>query len=191
MPLLGGNGVGRSMRVVATTGMPGSGKSLAIDVAEQLGYEVVSMGDLVRQETRERGLPAEAESFAKVASEVRAKHGKGAWARPTVDRVEQLEAEGVLVDGLRNLEELDILREELEAEVSVVAILASPDTRYARMLERERAEDAEDAEGLRERDLRELGYGLGGVIAMADTYVHNEGEMEQARTALRDVLGTS
>jgi dephospho-CoA kinase len=177
------------MRVVATTGMPGSGKSLAIEVAEEIGYEVVSMGDIVREETRKRGLPAEPESFGKVASEVREEHGPGAWAQPTAERVRSLDADGVLVDGLRNIEELEILREELEDDVLVVAMLASPATRYARMKERGRAEDGETEEELHERDLRELGYGLGDVVAMADVYVDNEGDPAQAKATLRGVLG--
>jgi dephospho-CoA kinase len=177
------------MRVVATTGMPGSGKSLAVDVAREIGFEVVSMGDLVREETRERGLPPEPESFGKVASKVRDNEGPGAWAKPTAERVASLDAEGVLVDGLRNLEELEILREELGQHVPVVAVLASPETRYRRMMQRGRAEDAEDEANLHERDLRELGYGLGDVIAMADIYVDNEGGPAETKATLRAVLG--
>lgn len=177
------------MRVVATTGMPGSGKSLAIEVAEELGFAVVSMGDIVREETRKRGLPADTESFGKVASEVREEEGEGAWAWPTAERVASLDAEGVLVDGMRNLEELEILRDELDEDVLVVAVLASPETRYERMKERGRAEDAEDEETLHERDLRELGYGLGDIIAMADIYVDNEGDAAGTKATLRAVLG--
>jgi len=177
------------MRVVATTGMPGSGKSLAVDVAEELGFEIVAMGDLVREETCKRGLPADPESFGQVASEVREDEGPGAWAKPTADRVASLEAEGVLVDGLRNLEELEILREELGRHVPVIAVLASPETRHRRMLARGRAEDAESEDELHERDLRELGYGLGDVIAMADVYVDNEGDPAQTKATLRGVLG--
>jgi dephospho-CoA kinase len=177
------------MRVVATTGMPGSGKSLAIEVAEELGFAMVSMGDLVREETRERGLPADPESFGKVASEKREQQGPGAWAKPTADRVRELDAEGVLIDGLRNLEELEILREELETDVLVVALLASPATRYERLKKRDRAEDADNEDELHARDLRELGYGLGDVVAMADIYVDNERDPAETKATLRGVLG--
>ena len=38
--------------VVGLTGMPGSGKSLVVSVARLEGYDVVVMGDIVRQETK-------------------------------------------------------------------------------------------------------------------------------------------
>lgn len=177
------------MRVVATTGMPGSGKGLGVEVAKDLGIPVVRMGDLVREETQQRGLEPGPSAFGEVASSVREDEGEGAWARRTVQRLED-EREGmVLVDGVRSLEEVDVFRDELGEELFIVAILASPETRYARMRERGRAEDADTDGGFRERDLRELAYGLGDVVAMADAYIVNEQTREEARSTLRAILG--
>lgn len=177
------------MRVVATTGMPGSGKGLAVEVARDLGIDVVRMGDLVREETEERGQDPGPEAFGRVASSVREEEGKGAWARRTIERIEAQQEAFVLVDGVRSLEEVDVFRNELEGALFVVAILAAPATRYARMKERGRAEDAASEDALRERDLRELSYGLGDVIAMADAYIVNEETREDARSTLRAILG--
>ena len=41
--------------VIGLAGMPGSGKSLVVENARALGYAVVVMGDVVRQETIKRG----------------------------------------------------------------------------------------------------------------------------------------
>lgn len=177
------------MRVVATTGMPGSGKSLAVEVANELDIEVIRMGDLIREETAERELPKEPASFGRVASEVRQAEGADAWAHRTVDRLRETDADMVLIDGVRNLEELGVFRNELGEDLLLVAILASPDTRYERLAKRGRAEDSEDREVLLDRDLRELDYGLGDVIAMADIYIENEGSPDEARSTLRAVLG--
>jgi dephospho-CoA kinase len=177
-----------AMRVVATTGMPGAGKGLGVEVAEQLGVEVVAMGDLVREVTRERGLDPGPEAFGRVATEVRQEEGPDAWARRTVERVREVGESPVLVDGMRSLDELDVFREAFD-DVLTVALLASPETRYERMRERGRSEDAEDEAALRERDRRELGHGLGEAIAMADIYIVNEETPEQAKATLRAVLG--
>lgn len=177
------------MRVVATTGMPGAGKELAVDIAEEIGLPVVRMGDLVREETERRGLPDEPESYGQVAVHLRAQEGPGIWAQRTIERIEQLDAETVLIDGVRSLVELDTFRDALGDNLLVVAVLASPTTRYERMLKRGRGEDADSIQALRERDERELGHGLGDVIAMADAYIENEGTIEQAQASLRGVLG--
>ena len=38
--------------VVGLAGMPGSGKSLVVETAQQEGYAVVVMGDVIREETQ-------------------------------------------------------------------------------------------------------------------------------------------
>lgn len=179
------------MRVIATTGMPGSGKSLAVEVAEELSIPVLQMGDLVREETADRGLEPSPASFGEVASGMREEEGADVWAQRTIERLEGIDAEPVLVDGVRNLEELTAFRQELGDDLLLVAILASPDTRYERLAERGRAEDSADRDTLLDRDLRELGYGLGDVIAMADVYIENEGDPDEARATLRAVFGAS
>ena len=44
------------MNVYGFVGLPGSGKSEAAAVARDLGIPVVTMGDVIRQECRDRGL---------------------------------------------------------------------------------------------------------------------------------------
>jgi len=44
------------MKIIAFVGMPASGKSEASGVAKGLGIPVVNMGDVVREETANRGL---------------------------------------------------------------------------------------------------------------------------------------
>lgn len=177
------------MRVVATTGMPGSGKGLAEEVARELDIEVVSMGDLVRAETERQGLPDAPESYGKVAGEIREAEGDDAWAHRTVEHIREAEATQLLIDGIRNLEEVEVFREAFGDAFILVAILAAPDTRYERMQARGRGEDSADVDVLRQRDLRELGYGLGEAIAMADIYVTNEGDPADTRSLLRGILG--
>ena len=169
--------------------MPGPGKGLAVEVAHELGVPVVSMGDLVRREATARGLPDIPASYGQVASELRGSQGPDVWAVRTLVELKTIEAPTVLIDGIRNLQEVERFRGALGHDLLLVAFLASPATRYARMLGRGRGEDADDEDALRERDLRELGYGLGGPIAMADVYVDNEGSADEARELLRGVLG--
>src|SRR3989442_14465989 len=70
---------------------------------------------------------------------------------------------------------------------------ASPKTRHERMLRRKRMDDAVTFEAVHARDLRELNWGLGGVIATADIMLVNESSLgefrRQARIALERVPG--
>jgi dephospho-CoA kinase len=168
------------VRVVGFTGMPGSGKSAAADVAREAGIPVVRMGDRVWDEVRERKLPLTDEMVGNVAHEMRMLHGPGIWAQRTLGKIRALGAPQVCIDGIRSLAEVSVFHEALGPEFVLVAIHASPATRHARLLVRKREDEALTATALQARDSRELAWGIGEVIALADTVLVNEGEDEAA-----------
>ncbi|MFW5929498.1 MAG: AAA family ATPase, partial [Halobacteriota archaeon] len=63
------------MKVVATVGLPGSGKSVFEDVAGELDVPVVSMGDVIRREVARRGLDPSDVNMGRVAVDLREKEG--------------------------------------------------------------------------------------------------------------------
>jgi len=166
--------------------MPGCGKEEALVVAQTLGFSVVRMGDVVREEALRRGLPITDATVGGMANAERQEHGMGIWAKRTLPRIR---GENVLVDGLRGRAELEIFRGAFGADLSVVAVHASPKTRYDRMLRRHRTDDAGTIEAFHARDLRELSWGLGDVIATADVMLVNEGTLEEFRRQARAALG--
>ncbi|MEE9164191.1 MAG: hypothetical protein V3U17_05305, partial [Thermoplasmata archaeon] len=81
-----------------------------------------------------------------------------------------------VIDGLRSLEELDAFAARF-VDLVIVAVHASQATRYRRIAERARSDDITSEGAFRRRDRRELRWGLGGVIALADEVVVNEGDL--------------
>jgi len=67
--------------------------------------------------------------------------------------------------------------------VSVVAVHASPRTRYERLISRGRSDDPKNWEDFAERDLRELSVGIGNVIALAEEMLVNEGSVDELKAA--------
>lgn len=155
--------------------MPGSGKHEVADVAEEEGVPVVTMGDVVRAECRERGLDP-TDHHGQVAQSLRDENGPTAIAEASLPYVEEAleESDTVLVDGLRSPDEVDLFREEFDEAFSVLAVEASFDTRADRLAERGRDASDEDRAELREREERELGWGTGEVIEDADRTIKNE-----------------
>ena len=172
-------------RVVCVTGMPGCGKEELVKIAQERGLAIVRMGDVVREEARRRGVKFSDETVGGMAHEERVKHGFGVWAGRTVPHVKQ---ETTVIDGIRGREELEVFRREFGDRLVVVAIHASPRTRYARIRERGRGDDIVSWEEFLRRDDRELGWGLGEVIATADRMIVNEGSLEEMRARCREVL---
>ncbi len=171
------------MKVIGFTGMPGSGKSEAMAVATQRGFPVVRMGDLIWEEVDRQGLPRDASNVGKVANAMRQSHGDDVWALRTVERVRSMGAdEVVLIDGVRSNHEVEVFRRELGDDFVLVAIHTDAKHRYGRLTARGRDDDptGDDAEQLhKQRDEREMGWGIARTIALADEMIVNDGSLDE------------
>jgi dephospho-CoA kinase len=173
--------------VVGLAGMPGSGKSLVVTTAKELGYSIIVMGDVIRQETKTRGLELTPENVGKVMIELRQEKGNYVIAYRCVPQIKEKTSSKVLVDGLRSLHEAEIFRENFK-KFSLLAVYASPQTRFQRLLNRGRSDDTSEWQVFHERDMRELKVGLGNVIAMAEEMVINNIGIEQVKVKIKDSL---
>ncbi|MCD6474064.1 MAG: flagellar hook-basal body complex protein FliE [Thermoplasmata archaeon] len=173
------------MKAIAFTGMPGAGKSEAVKVAEEMGINVIKMGDVVRKEAKKKGLALTDENLGGLADEMRKKHGKEIWAKKCLEELKGKDI--VVIDGIRNIEEVEVFRQHIKNFI-LVAIHASPKIRYERIARRRRTDDTESIEKMKEREKRELSWGLGDVIAMADIVIINEGDLEEFREKIKKLL---
>ncbi len=173
-------------KVVAISGMPGAGKGVASEAAKQLGFEVLVLGDVIREETQRRGLEPTPTNMGAVMLQVREKEGPAAVARRLLPKIEERQPGPVIVEGIRSLHELDELKSRFD--VVTMAIHASPKTRFQRLLSRGRSDDPKTWDTFRERDNRELNVGLGHVIALADYVIINEGTIAELHSSLKAVL---
>jgi len=177
------------MRVIGTVGLAGSGKGEAAAVAREEGVPVVTMGDVIRQACRDRGLDP-AEHHGAVATALREEDGPAAIAARSLPQIREAldDHETVLVDGLRSDVELDRFREAFGEDFLLVSVEAPFEVRAERLLERGRDATDGDLEALRERDERELGFGMGEVMDRADVVLDNAGSLEDFRGAVRSLL---
>jgi dephospho-CoA kinase len=170
--------------VVGLAGMPGSGKSLVVETAAALGFGVVVMGDVVREETQKLGLELTPKNVGRVMLELRRKGGASVVADKCIPKIEQQECAKVIVDGVRSLSEVDAFKKHF-SNFSLIAVYASPETRFNRVYRRQRSDDPDGWEVFRERDLRELGVGLGDAIALAEYLVVNETSKAKPKAAVK------
>ncbi len=160
---------------ICVAGMPGAGKTVVAKSLSKLADKLVVMGDLVREEARRRGLKVKPRVLMQLAEDLRRERGPAVVAKLLLERLR--EERVVVVDGVRSLHEIEEFRKS--GEVIIVAVHASPKTRFERLRKRGRKDDPRDWEQFRERDLRELRLGLGEVIALADIMLVNE-DMSEA-----------
>jgi len=177
------------MKIIAFTGMPASGKTEAVQLVKNKGIPVIRMGDLIWEETRQQGKPLDDKNVGDVASNMRKKYGMDIWAKRTVEKIHSMKKSShLIIDGVRNMEEIEYFKKELGLDFFVVAIDASDDLRRKRAITRGRTDDSKNLEDLEERDKREIHWGLQKVIADADIIIPNNGSLVQFKKQVLTVF---
>lgn len=185
------------LRFVGVTGLPGAGKGAFIDLLRPLlaerGIETryYSLSDQLREEARRRELPVERPVLRAIANQLRQEHGSGVLSLMVVRQMRQdlsaLPAGTplvVIVDSIRNPEEVRALRGELGGQFVLVAVEAPLEVLVQRLASRARYDEPEEIvkrkEAARQMILGESGEGepahghnIAGCVAMADWRVDN------------------
>jgi dephospho-CoA kinase len=167
--------------------MPGSGKGAFRKAVQKMGYPVVIMGDIVREEVKRRNLKPTSENLGKTMLNLRELDGPAAVAKRCIPKLKKATGRIVVVDGVRSLAEVEEFKKHFPDFV-LIAIHASPETRYQRLFRRKRSDDPTNWETFMERDRRELGVGMGAVIAAADHTIVNTGTLAQLKTEIGRVV---
>ena len=160
-----------SKLIVCLTGMPGAGKSTIANGLKSKNFEIINMGDAVREEAKKRNLEPTRENLGKLMLELRKKNGPGAVAELIENKIKNSESDIIIIDGIRSNEEIQVLKKI--GTVKLLSIHASTDTRYDFLSSRGRSDDPKSRNHFNERDSREIGVGISTPIALADESISN------------------
>ena len=187
-------------KVLVLTGLPGSGKSVASEIAKSMNIPIIIMGNVIRRETAERGLEPNSRNIGMVAMDLRKKFGDDVVLQriwPIIS--EELEHNNlVLIDGMRSIAEKNALVQLMGFEPEILAILASEDIRNSRLIERKRSDDVElelieedkktKNQAISERDAREKGWGVESLLDQAHYQLLNEDSLDLFRISVKALL---
>lgn len=173
------------MKILVTTGMPGSGKEELLRCCEVRGAKVVRMGDIVRDKAEEFGLKLTDANVGGLADEERKRYGMDIWAKRTIPFVG---GDLVVIDGTRGPDEIRAFKKAFGEALKVVAVHSSPKTRFERLKSRSRPDSPTSFAEFETRDHRELDWGLGDAISLADHMIVNEGTLDELRARVNAFL---
>ncbi len=168
------------------TGMAGSGKTTLSEMLRENGYTVFTMGDVIRHEVRMRNQPPTPENLGKMAEQIRKTGGDAAVARKCIPLIIGEPNGKVALDGVRSLDEVYAFQEAFKT--FLVAVHASPESRYQRLKGRGRSDDPGNRQIFRERDHRELGFGMGNAIALSDYIILNDDGIDNLERELDKLI---
>jgi len=176
------------MKIIAFTGMPFSGKSVAVSIAKEQNIPVIRMGDIVWEEVKKQGLPLNSRTVGKIANDMREQKGGGIWAKKTIEKITLSDINVLVIDGVRNKEEVTLFKKELGDDFQLVAIKTSDKLRYERALQRNRIDDSLNIDEIKERDEREIGWGIKEIIDNADLVIINDNGLEEFQKKIIDIF---
>ncbi len=170
--------------IIGVTGMPGSGKSEFARFAEELGYQTVVMGDVVRAKVVEEGFEPTPEMSRKYMIKLREDLGETAVAHLTCVATEKLKQQGIhkiIIDGIRSQAEVTHFKNQLNNDFLIVAIHVDPRLRYDRLQLRGRKDAPQTEKEFQLRDEDELKLGLGETIAFSNYVIPNNNALKSFR----------
>ena len=173
------------MKICAIVGYAGSGKTTAIEAIRDLGL-VVTMGDIIRNEAKKRNLKPSGNIIGEIAKELREKEGPGIIAKKCVDLIKNKDEEVIIVDGVRSISEVNVFRKFWK--FPIIAIIVKEEERFKRLFERARSDDPKNIDDLKERDKREIQFGLKQVIKNADYKILNDSKIKDLKKKTRKLI---
>lgn len=184
------NGGMQDKKVIVFVGMPGAGKSVAVNYLKEKGLPYVYFGGITLNEIKRRGMEVNEASEKLVREDIRDKEGKGAYAVRIIGQIEQLFEKGekyVVVDGLYSWTEYKIFKESFGSSAIIIAIVTPENIRHERLAKRASRPLSDEDATL--RDYAEIeNLEKGGPIANADYYLANDHNVSELEADLAKLL---
>jgi dephospho-CoA kinase len=174
------------MKIIGFCGLPGAGKTTAIEAVKDLG-KVITMGDVIRNELRKLNIEPSDDNLGDMAKKLRNEGGEGIIAEKCIELIEKSgQSKIIFIDGIRSKAEVEVFRKKWK--FPLIAIELNQKLRYKRIADRARKDDSRDLTDIKQRDLREISFGLETVIKNADFHVYNEGNIEEMKEKTRVIV---
>ena len=177
--------------ILGVAGPNAAGKGEVILLLSEKGFVAFSLSDVIREAVREQGLGESREGMIEAGTRLRAEGGESVLAERVLARI--VPGRDYAIDSIRHPAEVAALR-GAGPQFLLLWVDAAIETRFERLRERGRLGDPSTLETFRELEARELaseassGQQLLAVRAMADRFLNNDGDLEQLRLQIEEVL---
>jgi len=175
-------------KIIAILGLPGSGKTEAIEyLMKKYSWPKVYFGDVTFDEMKKRDLEINEKNERFVREDLRAKYGNLYYANQVVKKINDIDADFILVESLYSWEEYLCFKENFGTDFITIAIYSSPKTRYERLGNRKiRPLTSQEAQSRDHSQIENLHQA--GPIAMADFTISNNSSIKNLQSQIEGIL---
>jgi dephospho-CoA kinase len=177
------------MKIIGLCGQPASGKDTVADFFVSKGFAHISLGDTLREEMRQQGIPVDRAHMSVFAAQAKKSRGMAYLAELAVGKV----SGNAIISGIRGTAEVELFRRRFGPDFVLLVVDAPVETRYARARKRNRPGDNISFEEFRRIEDHERSAVSGAqevdkVIALADLTVDNGGLTEALMAKLEHLM---
>lgn len=183
--------------VLALVGESGAGKTTTTAIISEMGFAPIALAKHLREAAIAQYGKPERSQVQNLARKTQAIHGDNYYARVALSDPSFSESSDVIIDGLRNVAELEYTKNAVADSgrgFFMVAVLAPDEMRFSRVVNRGRAGDPLVRERFEEDDARARGSAQDGfqqngiLIEMADHTLHNTADMKTLQARIREAV---
>ena len=182
-------------RIIGITGAFGSGKTTTANFFATRGFTKIILSSFLEEEAKKRTPEKITRKMLQdIGNEWREKYGKGVLASKTLGYIEKNNLTRVVIDGIRNIGEIEILRSS--KNFILIGVIANRKTRFKRLQSFERREKL-NWDLFQKLDYRDLGIGekdtglqVAYCLALADMFVENNERIQNLETKLDQIVKT-
>ncbi len=176
--------------MLGLTGPLAAGKGEAAVYLEQKGFVFFSLSDIIRQEAKKRSMDTSRTTMIALGNELREKHGPTVLALRTLENIRSSQARHAVIDSVRNVHEVQTLK---EAGVIMVGIDADPKLRFTRLKERNRIGDVKTFQQLvrvekQENSASDTEQQLRHCFESSEHFLSNDGSLEDFHAQIECLL---
>lgn len=179
-------------KLIGLIGEAGSGKSEAAQIFEEFGCERISLSDSLREIATSLGMNHSRDTLILIGNTMRKQFGGDILARGVAHLVQSCESEYVVLESIRNPQELIFLRENFDC--TMIGVEMDMEKKFELIQARSREGDPKTWEDFLRFRASELGNGAGqneinlnACLELCDVRLANNGTLENLREEIREI----
>ena len=185
------------MKIIGLTGTIGAGKKTVKEIIEKkFNCYSVTLSDIIKAEIERRKGTLNRSTLQNMGNELRKKYGSHILAMLAVEYLPK-QKEIIVIDGIRNPGEVEYLKKKYGENFKLLAVEASPEIRFERLVKRGGKKDPKTWEEFLEVDKRDrgldeppFGQQTERCLQLADFSVKNEENLEELERKVEEIMKT-
>ncbi|MBN1923485.1 MAG: dephospho-CoA kinase [Nanoarchaeota archaeon] len=178
------------VKVIGLCGSIGAGKDVVSKyLVSKYGYFQVTVGDVVREAMKKRGIEVTREKSDAFSQEMRDEHGAEYWIGQCVEKVKRENIKKAVIDGVRLPSDHDVIRKAFGKDYILLKVDADPMIRFQRLQSRGRSDLPKNLDHFKKQeDGQNKMFKLDQTFKMASAVIDNSGTLKQLYSNIDKVM---